>query len=94
MTFELSNLVISENEHVEPAMVSDLHRLEGQDWRFELWGGSRIEDAPSRDDGGDQGGGHLVAGAGGQPALHPQHPDLGQGQDDPVQVQPLLPLFK
>jgi len=36
MTFELSNLVISENEHVELAMVSDLHRLEGRDWRFEL----------------------------------------------------------
>jgi hypothetical protein len=36
MTFELSNLVTSENEHVEPAMVSDLHRLEGQGWWFDL----------------------------------------------------------
>ena len=36
MTFEFSNLDISENEHVEPAMVSDLHRLVGQSWRFEL----------------------------------------------------------
>lgn len=99
MTFQFSNLDTSEKEHVEPVMVSDVHRLGGQSWRFDLWGGSRIEDAPSRDGRGDPGGGHLVAGAHGQPALHPQHPqhqhqDLGQGQDDPVQVQPLLPLFQ
>ena len=94
MTDELSNLDKSESEQLEPAMVSEIRRLEGQGWHFEIWGGSRKEDAPSRDVGGDPGGGRLVAGAHGQPALHPQHPDLGQGQDDPVQVQPLLHLFQ
>ena len=95
MTFKLSNLNISESKQIEPAMVSDLHRLKLKGWRFEIWGGpSRFENATSRDDGGDPGGDHLVAGAHRQPALHPQHPDLGQGQDDPVQVQPLLPVLQ
>ena len=35
MTFKLSNLNISERKQIEPAMVSDLHRLKG--WRFEIW---------------------------------------------------------
>ena len=93
MTLQLSNSSISEMEQIEPEIVSDVHRLKG--FRFEIWGRpSRFENAASRDDGGDPGGDHLDAGAHRQPALHPQHPDPGQGQDDPVQVQPLLPMLQ
>ena len=36
MTDELSNLDKSESEQLEPAMVSEIRRLEGQGWHFEI----------------------------------------------------------
>ena len=52
------------------------------------------EDASTRDGDNDQDDDHLVAADHGQPALHPQHPDLGQSQDDSLQVQPSLHLLQ
>ena len=80
-------------KHLEPVLVLDLHMSKDQGSRREHWG-CQHEDASTWDGDNDQDDDHLVAADHGQPALHPQHTDLGQGQDDPLQVQSSLHLLQ